>query len=980
MFHKIAKLVVLASIVLVPAAAYAQASITGVVKDTSGGVLPGVTVEAASPALIEKVRSAVTDGTGQYRIENLRPGVYTVTFTLPGFAVVKREGLELEGTFTATINTELRVGALEETLTVTGETPVVDVQNTTRERVLNREILDTIPSGGSAYTLGVLIPGVNSGGASQNVGGMESRGTGGLGGSLSIHGGGTAGITFSGVNLATFGSGASTATIRPNPAALQEIAIDTAAVNAELYGGGVRINYIPREGGNSFSGVFIGWLSNGSMQGDNFTQELKDRGLRTPNKIDQNWDVDPGFGGPIMRDRIWFYGAARYVHQSQTAPGLFYNRNANNPNVWTFDPDPSRPIINDTRNPDTQLRVTWQATPTHKIGFLWYNTTNCFCPTDAGALLALEAATRREYPLQRLVQGDWSAPVTSRLLFEAGANVFRGQSNDMPWPELNPAMIQVTEQSTGLVYRGTGGSNRILDQYIYSYRGAVSYITGAHAFKVGFNERNGHTGFHNFAVNPLSYRFNNGVPNQLTQVAYPVSRLANMDHELGVYAQDKWTVRGLTLGYGLRYDYIATSYPAQHIGPAPLAPNRNITLSPVESVAYHDLTPKLGASYDPFGTGKTAVKLSLNRYISAVSIVNNNFGADPNPSSNLVVTTTRTWTDANRNFVPDCELTNPNANGECGRMANTDFGGSRLGATYDPDAQRGWGKRDYNWEFSAGVQQELLAQVAMDVSYFRNWNGNFLVTDDRAVGAADFDRFQITAPVDPRLPGGGGQVISGLYNLNPAKFGVPANNFVTLSSKYGKQTRMWQGVDVNISARPAEGVLLQGGTSTGRSVSDNCEILAKLPEISPVGAPYCRSMPSFQTQVKFLGSYTIPRVDVQVSGAFQSVPGPQIAANYNAPNAVVAPSLGRSLSGNAANVTVNLVEPGTMYGDRLNQLDLRFSKIVRYGRTRTRFNVDVYNALNSNAVLTQNNNFGAWQQPTLILMARFAKLGVQFDF
>jgi hypothetical protein len=313
-------------------------------------------------------------------------------------------------------------------------------------------------------------------------------------------------------------------------------------------------------------------------------------------------------------------------------------------------------------------------------------------------------------------------------------------------------------------------------------------------------------------------------------------------------------------------------------------------------------------------------------------------------------------------------------------VANTDFGGVRPGATYDPYLLRGWNKRNYNWEFSAGVQHELLPRVAMDVSYFRKWFGNLVVTDNLVVSPGDYDRFSITAPVDPRLPGGGGNVISGLYDLNPSKFGLPASNFVTLSDKYGKQTQNWQGVDVNVNLRPASGVLLQGGTSTGRQVTDNCEILAKLPELSPVGLPYCHVVPLFLTQVKFLGFYTIPRVDVQVSGAFQSLPGPQIAANYNAPNALVAPSLGRSLSGNAANVTVNLVAPGAMFGDRLNQLDLRFSKIFRTGRASTRFNVDVYNALNSNAVLQLNNNFGAWQQPTTILLARFVKLGVQFDF
>jgi hypothetical protein len=980
MLPRIAKLAVLASLLYVPTTAYAQASITGVVRDTSGAVLPGVTVEAASPVLIEKVRSVVSDGTGQYRIENLRPGPYTVTFTLPGFSTSRREGLELTGSFTATVNAEMVVGALEETLTVTGETPVVDVQSTTRQQVMNREVMDAIPSAGSAYTLGVLIPGVTFSGATQNVGGIEAKGAGGLGTSIAIHGGGSQGITLNGTNIMGQGSSGASATIRPNPAAMQEIVFDTTAVNAEQSGGGVRINYIPKDGGNRFTGTFIGSVANKSMQSNNFTQELKDRGLGSPNRLDQNWDVDPGVGGPIARDRAWFFGAARYVHQSQYAAGMFHNRNLNNPNAWTFDPDPSRPVINDTRNPDTQLRLAWLATPKQKVGFVWYNTTNCFCPTDASSTVALEAAARRDYPLQRLVQVDWTSPLTNRLLFEAGANYFWGESNDVPLPELAANMIQVTEQSTGLVYRGAGSGNRILKQQVPSWRFTTSYITGAHSYKFGINDKGGHTDFHGFDLQPLGFRFNNGVPNQLTQRAYPFDRIADVSHDMGVFAQDRWTIDRMTIGYGIRYDYFENSFPEQHIGPALLAPNRNLTFPKRKNIAYHDITPKLGLSYDMFGTGKTALKLTMNRYLSSIGIGDNTFGTDANPVQNLVLSTTRTWTDANRNFVPDCNLTLPSANGECGQLANTDFGGVRPGSTWDSDLLRGWGKRNYNWEFSAGVQHELLPKMAVDVSYFRKWFGNFVVTDNQAVSPADYDTFSVTAPRDPRLPGGGAYAVSGLFDLNPSKFGVPANNLVTLSSKYGEQVQYWQGADVNINMRPAEGVLLQGGTSTGRTVTDNCEVLAKLPELGPTGLPYCRVVPLFLTQVKFLGSYLIPRVGVQVSGAYQSLPGPQVAANLNVPNAAVVPSLGRSLSGNAANVTVNLVEPGAMFGDRLNQLDLRFSKILRVASTSTRLNVDLYNALNSNAVIAVNNNYGAWLQPTTILLARFVKLGIQFDF
>lgn len=977
---RVPKLFVLICLALAPGAAYAQASIAGVVKDASGAVLPGVTVEARSPVLIEKVRSVVSDGSGQYRIENLRPGSYDVTFTLHGFATVKREAIELTGSFTATINSELRVGGVEETIIVTGDSPVVDIQNTTRQQVMNREVMDTIPSGGSAYTLGVLIPGVTFSGATQNVGGIEAKGTGGLGTSIAIHGGGSPNITFAGVNITAEGSSGSTATIRPNPAAMQEIVFDTTALSAEQQGGGVRINYIPKDGGDTFNGALIMSVANRSMQGSNFTDDLARQGLRTPNRLDQNWDIDPGFGGPIRKDRVWFFGAGRYVHQSQYAAGMYANRNLNNLGAWTYEPDTSRPIINDTRNPDQQLRLTWQAAGRHKVGFLYYNTTNCFCPTDASATVALEAATRREYPLQRLAQVDWTSPYTNRLLLEGGLNKFWGESNDMPYPDLAPGAIQVTEQSTGLVYRGSGTGNRILKQWVPSWKVAVSYITGAHAFKVGYNEKIGHTYLRGFSNTPVVYRFNNGVPNQLTQLAYPFERLADVDTDMGVFAQDKWTISGLTLSYGVRYDYFANSYPEQKVGPSVLAPNRNVTFSKRGFLAYHDITPKLGVSYDPFGTGKTAIKVSLNKYVTSIGIGDNTFGSDANPVQNLVNSTTRTWTDANRNFLPDCDLAETAANGECSAVANRDFGSVRIGSTYDDYLTRGWGKRNYNWELAAGVQRELMPKMSLDVSYFRKAFGNFVVTDNRTVGASDYDTFQITAPGDPRLPNGGGYVISGLLDLNPSKFGVPPNNLVTLSKKYGNQTANWQGVDVNLNLRPGAGVLLQGGSSTGRAVTDNCEILAKLPEISPVGLPYCRQAPNVLTQVKFIGSYTIPVVDVQASAAFQSLPGPQIAANYNALNALVAPSLGRALSGNAANVTVNLVEPGTMFGDRLNQLDLRFSKTVPLGGTRTRFNVDLYNALNSNAVLTVNNNFGAWQQPTAILLARFFKLGVQIDF
>jgi hypothetical protein len=985
--------------------AYAQASIAGAVRDTSGAVLPGVTVEAASPALIEKTRTVVTDGTGQYRVENLRPGTYTVTYALAGFSTVKRDGIELTGNFTATVNAELRVGALEETVTVTGETPLVDVQGTTRQQVLDDAVIDTLPAGRAnrgVYTLGVLIPGVSPGGRGQvqDVGGSSS---GANGFSLVVHGSQTSDsrITQNGVSLGEMSGSGFFNLVGVNMAATKETTIDTSAVSAEQATGGVRINLIPKDGGNSYEGTFYGAFANQNMQGTNLTQALKDAGL-VPATLRKTWDINPGFGGPLRKDKVWFYLAAMYDGNSTDA-GIYRNLNANNPNVWTYAPDLSRPASNDLVWHDGQLRLTWQATPKHKLGLMWHEVSNCYCPNGISATTAPdgEGSSWVRFPVQRHVAGDWTAPITNRLLVEVAA--VRGthvQVND-PLRGTNPAMIAVTEQSTGLKYRSGDLGYRASRNQPLHMRSAVSYITGAHALKVGINHSSGWSAQHQFALNPITYRFNNGVPNELTQAAYPSDFRTNIDHDLGLFAQDKWTIQRFTASYGVRFDWFKVSYPVQRLGPTMFTPARDLTFPAQDSVSLRDLTPKLGAAYDLFGDGKTALKVTLNKYLKGMGT--SELAAASNPVNTIVTQTTRAWNDANRNFIPDCDLTLPAANGECGAMAAQDFGTTRPGAATDPDLLAGWGKRFYNWEFSTSIQHELFPRVSVDVGYFRRWNGNFIVTDNTLVDPSDYTQFGITAPVDPRLPGGGGYALTGLYDVNPNKFGQ-SRNFVTFGDNYGKMTDHWNGVDGIVNARPRNGLLVQGGFSSGRRAVDFCNVIAKLPEVlfggfsSPfpisalatVGyegargtitpAQFCHQSSGFLTQVKALTSYTIPKVDVLVSAALQNLPGPSIRALYTATNAVVSPALGRNLSGNTANLTVAVVSPDSMYGDRINQLDLRFGKVLRFNRTRTTVSLDLYNALNANSALTLNERFAVWQRPTAILPARLAKLGVQFEF
>ena len=975
---------------LLPAFAAAQASITGVVRDTSGAVLPGVTVEASSPALIEKVRTSATQSNGQYRIENLRPGVYRVTFTLPGFSTVVREGLELAGSFTATINADMQLGGLEETVTVTGESPVVDVQNTVRQRVIDHTVIDAIPTGRSDRSLALLVPGVSVALGSQDVGGTADQRT----ATMTVHGsrGNDQRIMQNGVSIGTTAAGGANSLNSPNMAAYQEVQVETASASAELASGGVRVNFVPKDGGNVFSGTMFATYANDAFVADNFTDELRAAGLRTPDGLRRVWDVNPGLGGPIKRDRLWFYLAYKDVGSETYPAGSYINRNANNPNAWAYDPDTSSRPFNHLDGWDLQGRVTFQATQKLKTGFSWQESSTCFCSSSINATTSPEAALYRPTPTLRNVMGDWTMPLTNRLLID-GAFVRRiqDQARRVP-PDTNPQMISVTEQALGnLVYRSVNaaGGNPPLRETVFKTmytRTAVSYITGAHALKVGGTFGSAlEDDTYQYGTQPYSYRFNNGVPNQITLYGYPVRTLMNYDSnsESGAFVQDRMTIGRLTATLGLRYDYYKTSFPEQHAGPTVLLPNRDITLPATPGVSWHDLTPKMGAAIDVFGTGKTAVKVSLNKYVAGQGNTGE-FGRPHNPINRLVNITTRSWNDANRNYVPDCSLTLPTANGECGAMANQNFGSSSTAgsAEYDPDVLSGWGIRSYNWEFSAGVQQEVAPRVSVDVSFFRRTYGNFFVVDNRAVAPQDYDEFEIAVPTDDRLPNSGA-TIGGYYNLNPNKVGQ-VSNFITKASNFGDQSEAWNGFDITANARLRNGLLVQGGTSTGRTSLNSCEIRAALPETALTN-PFCDAQTPFLTQVKMLASYTVPRVDVQLSGTFQSLPGPANNATFVAANARVQPSLGRPLSGGAANVTVMLHEPGSVYADRVNQLDVRIAKVLRFGRTRSSVALDIFNALNSSAVLGVNTTYNPaiptlWQRPQSILLARLLKVSVQFDF
>jgi hypothetical protein len=999
---------------------YAQASIAGVVKDASGAVLPGVTVEASSPALIEKVRSVVTDGSGQYRIVDLRPGAYVVTFTLTGFNTIKREGIDLSGFATTAVNAEMKVGALEETIIVSGESPVVDVQNTTKQSVLDHDVIDALPTNRNSFGLGILIPGtVNASGFGQDVGGI----TGTAPSALGSHGSRTQDqrLTINGVALSTMQGGGWGGALVPNAAGLAEQTIDTSAVTAELATGGVRINYIPRDGGNKFSGTAFASYANDAMQGTNLDDELIQRGLPTTRSLIKNWSVNPGLGGPLKRDKVWFYVSGQSLGSYLFAPGIFPNKNAGNPNAWTYEADTTKRAENDFVSTDYQLRLTWQAAQKQKIGFLIDYQSYCRCPAGVSATISPEAASDDRWPLQRPIQADWTSPLTNRLLLEASAidrierwgSMELGHGGNGEFAS-DPRMISVTEQSLGnLVYRSRATYSNNWN-HTFHYRVAASYITGTHALKVGFNDAKGMSRNGTNANQPVSYLFNNFQPVSLTLRATPYTDGVSVDHDLGLFVQDKWTMGRFTLGVGLRYDHFASSFPDLSLGPSTLLPNRNLSFPARDNLSWHDITPKSSFAWDVTGDGKTAVKVSLNKYLEGMGLTGLTLAPSPIASLATDSATNRTWNDLTYplgdprrgNFVPDCDLLNPVANGECGVFSNPNFGTARNSTSFDPALLQGWGIRNYNWEFGASIQREIAPRVSVDFGFFRRWYGNFLAQDDRSVAASDFDTFAITVPRDARLPDGGGYVLSGLQILKPGAIGRPVDTYTTLvQSLPGSpaRTEHWNGFDLSASVRPRNGLILNGGVSTGRTSEDYCDVAAQLPEFIALDrngnrttdpifglTPSCNYSTPFLTTIKGYGSYIIPKIDLQVGATLQNIPGPEVRAVYTLTNAILQGALGRNLLvAGANNTTVNVIERGSLYGERMNQVDFRVGKRLRFGQARTTLSLDIYNLLNGNAILTQNNTLAVdasnavtnvWQRPQSILDARFVKVSAQFDF
>jgi hypothetical protein len=959
MLRRIPVAVFVGSLLLILAAttADAQSALAGVVRDASGGVLPGVTVEASSPALIEQVRTVITDDAGQYRIVDLRPGVYKVTFMLPGFGTVMREKIELISNFTATINGELRVGAVEETVTVSGATPVVDMQSATNQQVMTKELLESVPTGRSIWAVGSTLNGVTL--SAPDVGGtagmqqtyMATHGSDRRDNAIQVDGMSVNGIEGDGAIQNYFNQGM-----------FEEMSYQTSALSAEVPSAGVRLNMIPKDGSNALKGSLFYSQTPASFQSDNMTPDLAARGLKAPNRVERIVDVNYGVGGPVKKNKLWFFHSGRVWGVDQTVTDSFHN---SDPTNRTFKPDFTQPTVDDNIIKSGVLRLTYQASSRHKFaayadGIIKFRGHECAANTFPTAEACGIRSPKRYYT----AQFKYTGTLTSSVLVEAGwSENDETYSTNETQPETTLTDIGRLDRTTTDRWSSVIGPYYFREPDRHTFSGAMSYVTGAHALKVGFQLGKG-SNHHQRTMNggiDFYQEYLNKVPASVVIHNTPQDTREVIKYDLGIYVQDSLRFNRLTVNPGLRLELFNTYVPAQTSPAGQFVPARSF--DKIENLpSWNDIAPRLGVVYDVFGDSKTAIKVHAGKYMRAFSTVG--FAQVYNP--NVLQTDRRTWSDLNGDDFAQVNEIGPivtpfNISGVSNRRP-------------DPNI-----RRPYQWEYTVGAQRELMGGVLLTANWIRRDYKRLFTSDNVLTTFDDYSIVNIPNPMNPSemLP---------IYNLNVAKRGL-----VEIIDKNSTENRRWyNGFDVGFTAR-ARGASLYGGVTAGKQTTVWCEVddpnSLRFCDQRELGMPYLY-------QFKLAGTYPLP-YGINLSGSWQGLPGVPVGtarqdAEYvAAQNRVPDPSLNVDYNVTrtqipaltVASITVPLITPGTSFLERRNQIDIRLSKRVTVGRTALSGQFDIFNLLNSSTILSQTETFGsALGRPTAILQGRLFALGLQLTF
>jgi hypothetical protein len=973
---------------LLSTAAYAQSAIVGVVKDSSGAAMPGVTVEAASDVLIEKVKSTISDSDGAYRIADLRPGSYAVTFTLPGFKTFRRDGLILPAEFTATLNAELGVGALEETITVTGASPVVDVTSTSKTAVLNREAMDLIPTGRSIQGLGQLVVGVSlnlpdTGGARamqqtyMSTHGMSTSNT-----TVLVDGQQTNGLQTDGAVQSYY-----------NDAMNAEMSYQTAAIGAETSSGGVRLNMIPREGGNQFHGDFKYAQRPGSWQSSNLTQRHLDKNLTVGNGIDRILDYTVSLGGPIKKDKIWFFTSARHF-------------SVNNFIANTFMDDGSQGI-DDQFIRSAMARLTWQVTPRNKIS-AYGDEIDKYRGHDMQSNYDPEtAATVWNSPAYHTMAIKWTSPVTSSLFLEAGmSNNTEYYTNEyregIEKPSFSSEWFRTAAKNEVDLggYTQAGPTNTTESPKAIYWNAAATYVTGDHTLKFGANMRWGtfvHTRLANAdliqqyrgtpavqavpgcASNPACVQSKRWtLPDTVLIRNSPLVYGERLNKDLGIYIQDTWRIQRLTANVGIRWETLNASVMAGESPAGRFAPAR--AFPEIKDVPdWNDFAPRMGLVYDLFGNGKTAIKYSLNRYnLSRTTGIAANY----NPLLNQ--TFTLPWTDKNRDDVAQGSLRCDFASPDCEINFNT------LPPNYGIAALNEYGRYPRTWNLESGleVSHELLDGLSVAASWWKGDFHNITNTVNTSWSTADYSPYTWYNPVT-------GQPFT-VYARSAAAQARPVHNLDTFDPE---RRDVYESYNFESKWRIPGGGQIGGGIAIERERLKSCTAPDDPNYVTATagvfnGIALCDDFAldiPWRPQLKVSGTREIG-YGINVSMSFQNNSSPtssrlmsvtrgttRYPANCPSPcpaNEIIMPTA--SFPGQAS-MSYLLESARQSSVERIVQLDIKVARTFRFGRMQVLPTFEVFNINNSDAIISYNTTnvlSTTFLAPNSIMQGRMYGFGV----
>ncbi|MDP2322245.1 MAG: TonB-dependent receptor [Acidobacteriota bacterium] len=952
---------------LLSTGAYAQSAITGIVKDTTGAAMPGVTVEASSDVIIEKVKAAVSDGNGSYRIADLRPGIYSVTFTLPGFKTFRRDGLQLASEFTATINAELAVGSLEETITVTGFSPVVDVTTAAKTAVLDREAIDAIPTGRTIQGMAQLVVGVNlslpdTGGARamqqtyMSTHGMSTSNT-----TVLVDGQMTNGLQGDGAIQSYY-----------NDSMNAEVSYQTAGIGAETSSGGVRLNMIPREGGNRWSGDFKAVNRPGAWQSSNLTDRHQARGLSAGNAIDRIVDYSFAIGGPIKKDKLWIFGATRY-------------NSVNNFIANTFFDDGSQGI-DDQYILNGMARLTWQATPRNKFSG-YFDEIDKYRGHDMQANYDPEtAATVWNSPAYHTTAIKWTSPISSSLFLEAGwsnnteyyTNEYRDGIEQPRGTAAWFAKAAKNEVDLG-GYTQAGPTNTTESPVAFYWNVAATYVKGIHTIKVGANNRQG-TFKHTRDANAdliQQYRSSStgvrwSVPDSVLIRNSPLAYAERLNRDLGIYIQDSIRLNRLTANLGLRWETLNAKVLAGKSPAGRFVPERTFD-EIVDVPDWSDFAPRMALVYDLMGNGRTAIKYSFNRYnLSRTTGI----AAAYNPL--LSQTATLPWRDVNGDDIAQGER---GCTGYPSVGCEISFAG--LSSNFGIAALNEYGKYPRTWNLEQGVevQHELLPGLSLAGAWWKGDFRNLTTTINRSWTLADYTPYTFYNP----LTGAPFEV----YARSAAAAARPTSNLDTYDPE---RKNKYESFVMDARWRIPGGGQMSGGISYERERQRNCTSPDD-PNYGGTGKALCDEFLldiPYKPQFKLSGTKDIGW-GVNLAVSFQNNSSPNSSrvmtvtrgstrypANCPAPCPAGQIIMPTAVFGQTS-LTYNLEAVRATQVERIVQLDFKVSRTFRVNRFTILPTFEVFNVNNSDAIIsyiTTNALSTSYLAPNSIMQGRMYGLGV----